>query len=128
MQRMFLLFWFLPFLCKFGFFLDFCPLTNVRISRFWNFENHVFLDQIRLVTPSMNTVLKDKLCGVKSDDPSFTLELAKVKKNFFPHCPAINLTVGNLVICNLSLFPVRIFFLFLMYWLYLFQYYYFQKI
>ena len=65
MQRMFLLFLFLPFLCKFGYFLDFCPLTNVRISRFLNFENHVFLNQIQLVTPSMKTVLEDKFFGAK---------------------------------------------------------------
>ena len=47
------------------FFLDFFPLTNVRIRRFLNFENHVFLDQIQLVTPSMKMVLKDKWFGVK---------------------------------------------------------------
>ena len=80
MQRMFLIFSFLPFLCKFGFFLDHGPLTNMRISRFCNFENHVSLDQIQLVTPSMQTVLKDESFGVKiaKIQVNNTLEMAKV--------------------------------------------------
>ena len=51
------------------FFRDHGPLTNVKISKFGNFENHAILDQIRLVTSLTTMILKDK---------SFDIKIAKI--------------------------------------------------
>ena len=56
-------------IANFVFFRDHGPLTNVKISKFGNFENHAILDQIRLVTSSTTMILKDK---------SFDIKIAKI--------------------------------------------------
>ena len=58
-------------------------------------------DWIWLVTSSMKTIFKDKLCGVKIKKIRLLFLKGQRFKNvfFFSNCPAISLTVENLVIC-----------------------------
>ena len=83
--------------CKFCFCCEFCSLTNVTISKLFVCEIHVFLGQILLVTPSMQTILKEKLFGVKIKKIRLLFLKGQRFKDifFFSSYPAISLTVGT---------------------------------
>ena len=73
---------------------DICSWTNVKISKLFLFDFQVFLGQIWLVTLSMKTILKDKLCGVKIKK----IRLLFLKGQRFKNVFFFSNSVENLVI------------------------------